>query len=424
MLLGLLSIVPIPWLRRLIGWLIELLMGTIGQSYALKNSAIRRNAMVQRVARDLEWMSLKCQRIAIISHSQGAEVARLLFQAQRRPKVCRWITLGAGIVPLNMLEQEFLTSSKVWPLRITVWGCTLMMLSVLALWLLGSVYGHLWANHPLVVSIAVQPFKAYLVVARFFLLILCWGPPYLYMMGVLFLNKLADKPYETTFLEYIIKSIKIRFSLLPTQVWYDYYASNDPVSELMAGVRVDKSKKYLIFNTRFSFLDHTTYFRNWEQFVAHVALDLFELAGLGRSLHTCWLLLRASKYREKFTWYWMALRFVFLMAFIAAFHYGVFSDHGQDWSELARRVWSQSEGWCPTIKKMWSTGLISTVLIDLRLAFLIAVLYVPVHFYFAMTEKKSKNKLVNDLSGVLLKKRNFGGPPMGNPCSTDASPPS
>ena len=63
-MLGLLAIVQIPLLRRIIGWLIDLLMGTIGQSYSLKNSAIRRSAVVQAAVRDLEWMTLKCRRIS------------------------------------------------------------------------------------------------------------------------------------------------------------------------------------------------------------------------------------------------------------------------------------------------------------------------------------------------------------------------
>ncbi|MGK2913590.1 MAG: hypothetical protein ACSLE5_03880 [Porticoccaceae bacterium] len=109
-LFSVLSLVPIKWVQSAVGWTIDLLMVTIGQSYALKTSAVRCNAIVRDVMKDLEWMEPRCRRIVVVSHSQGAEIARQVFRMRRWPKVKRWVTAGSGILPLAALEKEQLYS--------------------------------------------------------------------------------------------------------------------------------------------------------------------------------------------------------------------------------------------------------------------------------------------------------------------------
>jgi hypothetical protein len=398
LLLGLLGIVPIQWLRQLIGSFVDLLMGTVGQSYALKTSAIRRNAMVRAAARDLEWMATKCRRVAIISHSQGAEVARLLFQAQRYPKVCRWITFGAGIVQLNMLEEKCMNHPNVKFFAYFLKGCTIVTLALLALYAFDSVYGQIWPVLPWVQA----RFDKLITALPFF-------AEYPYIIAYILLLLMCS-------LALTIPPMTLRLRPSMMSKWRDYFASHDPVptGSMFDRYKDEIEKKHIpmpvenrIFNTRFGLLDHTTYFKNWEQFVAPIALDLFELAGLGRCQDTsAQPLQRAAERRDRFTWLRMVLRFLFLIFFAIVLIYEVLRGNGHEWHDLAAAVWNHSQGLWPTLRAIWSSGLISKIMLDLKFPVVVAIVYLLVNIRYQYVEDRSKEHLVNDLAGVLLKERN------------------
>ena len=106
LLIGSTSLAPLRPVKLATSWLVDTLMGTVGQSHVLTKSPIRRNAIVRSVAGNLEWMEENCEKIVVIAHSQGAEIARLVSQSRRWPLVERWISFGPAIKPLNMLDSE------------------------------------------------------------------------------------------------------------------------------------------------------------------------------------------------------------------------------------------------------------------------------------------------------------------------------
>lgn len=230
-----LSLVPIPWLRAILKPVIDVLMGTTGQSYAMVTSELRRSAIVSKVNRQLDWLCSRCEKVVVLAHSQGAEVSRHVIALRARPEVRRFISFGSGVKMLGVLTSEER------PLRHVVCAaCTLVLVPLTFF----------------VVASGVSVWEALLGLYST-----------LVVVGIVF----VDPPgYNPTF----------RASVPMT----DYYASRDPVP---CGPLSDEKdildkvhfKLIEVYNRASALFDHTSYLENTEEFVAPVALDIAELAG-------------------------------------------------------------------------------------------------------------------------------------------------
>jgi hypothetical protein len=102
-----LGAVPIPWVRHLAVALQRLLSTSVGDSFVLVSSPTRGQAIVTRVERDLRWLSDRCQRVAVVAHSQGAAIAhravRRVPPGERR--LAKFVTVGSGQTKLVDLES-------------------------------------------------------------------------------------------------------------------------------------------------------------------------------------------------------------------------------------------------------------------------------------------------------------------------------
>ena len=126
--------------------------------------------------------------------------------------------------------------------------------------------------------------------------------------------------------------------------------------------------QHRIFNTRFALLDHTSYFRNLEQFVAPIALELLRLAGLGtREELEGAELKHASKRRDLLTWWTMLGVDIALFAAAAMAAWVAFgpTQRGAAWLAAARPLWSRPEGLGDRLLAFWREGLVSSVATDL-----------------------------------------------------------
>ena len=404
----LLSALPVDWIRRTVRRLVmDVLLQTVGQSHALMNSLVRRNGIVRSVARDLDWLSARCDNVVVISHSQGAEISRLVFEARRRPNVRKWITLGAGIRPLNLLARDPL-GRMPWE-RSTRGFAHLLNLAaglVLALVAVVALRGFLAAD---------APWPSPLPAAARDTLLLALG-----IVGVALWSVGLQKG-----LVRVNPLLRLRPSVM--RHWDDYAASLDPVSagSLMSGYEipdhVTPPREHVIHNARSVLRDHTGYFRNLEQFVAPVALELFALAGDASTRNAREVCSRfygagpgpgrieaaltdASARRERLTWWRMVTRYVGLYGFAAlVIHTAVGpDDRGTAWRALATEAWRESDALWPSLAALWSSGLVSSVIGDLGPGLLVLTFYAVLRsVVIARASRRSAERLYSDLAGAL-----------------------
>jgi hypothetical protein len=373
----LLSLVPFDAVRGRIRGAVDLLLGTVGQSYALKTSSVRRNAMVRAVIRDLEFVAGKCQRVAVVSHSQGAEVARMVFQSRRWPQVRRWVTFGAGIVPLAMLDEDRE------PDRLGRWASILLqscsvVIAVIAILALADAY---FATRLPWLSQAAL-----------------WSRSYGLALGVAAGAILVVMLLDST------PAWRSDFSRAMFAKWHNYYASHDPVpgGPIQDNPTLDKDQR--IYNTRFGLRDHTTYFDNTEQFVAPVALDFFELAGLGKCVAAAApALANAASRRDNHTWQRMKLRGVALLTFVGIVGWTLFHDsaaRAKAWGGAVSAAWASADGWAAW-GAVWNSGILGSVVIELWAAWALVLAYFVLRpAWSGWWSRRSSGQLFEELAVV------------------------
>jgi hypothetical protein len=103
LLLGIL--IPLPAIRNRAKKLALLLSNTLGDSFVLVSSAVQFDAMVSRVAGDLEWLSERAEHVVVLAHSQGTAVSYWAIRAAHTPRNLRaFVTVGEAIKKLQLIR--------------------------------------------------------------------------------------------------------------------------------------------------------------------------------------------------------------------------------------------------------------------------------------------------------------------------------
>jgi hypothetical protein len=74
------ALLPIPRIDRAVRWVMVKLSAILGDSYVLAHCPAAFAAMRSRIARDLGWLQDRCNRVAVVGHSQGAAIAHQVLQ--------------------------------------------------------------------------------------------------------------------------------------------------------------------------------------------------------------------------------------------------------------------------------------------------------------------------------------------------------
>jgi hypothetical protein len=234
-------------LRPVVAPIQRWISGVIGDTFVLLNSRFQFQAMVSKVRQDIGWLSRRCEVLVVIAHSQGAAVAHEAVQQAREPKLERLITFGSAVSRLKALRYVLdnapgmLTASSL----VTM---TALMLAGLYLWSLLAAGGSL-----------------------FYAVVGIWS------LGIL----LAFSAYMMPF---TLKGIneqchaKQRFGLSAPAEWDDYYATSDPVpnGSMLDGTHYTKRDRE-VHNQANVFRDHSSYWRNLDQFGIAVVQTLMRL---------------------------------------------------------------------------------------------------------------------------------------------------
>jgi hypothetical protein len=100
---SLLAIIPIGRVRRAVFAVLRSIAGVVGDAYGQLRSPIQRAAFERAVLDAMQWLRPKCERLAVIAHSQGAAVAHGALRGGE-PKADLLVTVGAGITKLEALR--------------------------------------------------------------------------------------------------------------------------------------------------------------------------------------------------------------------------------------------------------------------------------------------------------------------------------
>jgi hypothetical protein len=137
----LLALVPVARLRDFLLRLQMRMAAVIGDSYVLLGSSLGSSAVVSRVRDDLDWLASRCERVALVAHSQGAAVAHRLIESLERErdeadpaertdglldKLSVYFSFGSGLGKLHDIQEAMAGGGR------TLWLGFVLMASVLA----------------------------------------------------------------------------------------------------------------------------------------------------------------------------------------------------------------------------------------------------------------------------------------------------
>jgi hypothetical protein len=322
-LLLVIGLIPLPRVRSLVGAIQRRLAWSVGDSFVLVDSPIQRAAIIGQVRRDLAWLAGKCQRIAVIAHSQGAAAAHAAVREDPPPQLRLLVTLGSGVNKLSALQAIQASPARWMPWRAsagilmlgvslptvlrTMWTADLplglvmlgivflafMVLSVLLLSLsaeqrlsdkpanpapspsasqVGSVRSTAkWIEIVLGIAILLA-----LVVLTIWLLHDVGGMAWIFWGGFLLLQRGLAAAWD-----WQPNPEDVR---LPRGVaWLDVFASADPVPNgplFPAGTSTAPLRSEEVANRGSAVSDHTTYWASSDEFVGLVAGAVARVDGL------------------------------------------------------------------------------------------------------------------------------------------------
>jgi tetratricopeptide (TPR) repeat protein len=99
-----LGLLPGPT-RRAAAWIQRLLASYVGDSMVFVGNDVVAAEIFTRVRTDLEWLVPRCQRIAIVAHSQGGAVAHEVLRRFPRLPADVFVSVGSGLRKLSEIRR-------------------------------------------------------------------------------------------------------------------------------------------------------------------------------------------------------------------------------------------------------------------------------------------------------------------------------
>ena len=253
---------PIPQIDRAVRWTIVKISSTLGDIYVLAHCPVQYAAMLTKVAQDLRLLQRKCERVAVVAHSQGAAIAhQVLKDNDYDPDsgdLRAFITSGQGISKLHLLQHMDWDPQYA---RVAWWTRTLVTFGLACAGL--PAFALLMSNW---LSAAV--FRALTTLA--FSIPLIVGGLFIVALGVICTTRKLKAVVEK---DLPLPPACTRFT------WTDYYASADPVSNGPL-IDPDSDKCTLprpcneIYSSGSLVTDHNGYLRNRDQFLSKLLNNL------------------------------------------------------------------------------------------------------------------------------------------------------
>jgi Ca2+/Na+ antiporter len=297
LILSVLALIPLPNIRSMLSGVLLRLTGVVGDTYVFVENKAQQAAIITEVCRDLRWLSERCEKVAVLAHSQGAAVATRALHAAGVRNAELLLTYGSGIAKIE--EIECISERSPDDFRAAYLTIPLSLIGVIAAARVALQYTfdlHAWLG-------------------------MFWA-----LMAVLYLFLMLQRAreYQGTVAERI-RSLGFR-ATNPELTWHDIYSTADLVPGGHLG-DIPGLCSHRIVNRRSWLVDHTTYWQNTSQFLPRVAIRLAALTGLHSVLrpeirqNICRV---AREHHRRVAWLVRARRATFAAALLAPV---VFLDH-------------------------------------------------------------------------------------------------
>jgi len=281
-LMRVLASLPIPKLSGAVKSFGVRLSTSLGDSFALVESPAGFDAMLTAINRDLAWLALRCQSVAIVAHSQGAVLAHHALRRHRPLNLKLFITCGSGLGKVHDIQRLRKLPGEAW----TSWFISLMSLVTVA--------GLVSILFP---GVEIAPVDGWLLLATSYL----WIP-------LLLLTALSSG-------ERVLSHARKEKELYITGMgdlasgfeWIDFYTASDPVPN---GPIFNRAPPWLKSRRLWSkcsvFRDHSSYRENVHGFLAPLFQELAKLSGtLAPLVEEHGLNLRANLARSRWRAGWL-----------------------------------------------------------------------------------------------------------------------
>lgn len=253
---------PIPKIRDLIGSVQRTLAATVGDSYVFVGQHVAGGAIKSRVRTALGWLSERCERVAIVAHSQGGAVAHEIVRSDPLSQCDYLLTFGSGLRKLTEIRDAVRAPGQRW-----LWATSCVALGA-------SVTYYYLLQHFEVLSRDIYYWTG--IGTATVLILLAMTSMWRRKSG-----KHTDRKKQWIADQQAYLS---RYRLpQPNRVrWLDQYASADPVPNgaLLDTYVPEEMRSREVHNQASMLSDHTAYWRNLDDFVARLSFDLLDLANL------------------------------------------------------------------------------------------------------------------------------------------------
>lgn len=240
-----LALIPVPAVRRFIAVVLQHATLILGDSYGLVANETQRGAILTRFQSTVDWLQARCDRLAIVAHSQGTAVVHAAVQGAFIKRPALLITFGSGLAKLAQLRRCELHNSA--HLAAAAWIVPTALLTIyLIAWL------NLNQDH-----------------RQDGLIIVAWALGF----ACLWCMVMASMAWYGTRVD---SNASQRPLAGQPGRWIDLYASSDPVpqGDLREYLPACDMTSECIVNRRSLLADHGSYWKNKPEFVTRVAAEL------------------------------------------------------------------------------------------------------------------------------------------------------
>jgi hypothetical protein len=250
---SLVALIPIGRLRDSVYSALRKIAGIIGDSYVYVHEPIQRAAIIEATEKALLWLDARCEKIAVIAHSQGAAVAHRALRQSGTPRVQRLITFGEGIGKLQALMI-----AEAGPAGALV--CAGLAAPLLCIGMVWSV--RLWQLDVFGITHVAAPVAVLAVGA--FCLVRTW---------ISVRRTLAQMHAHGQ--QWTMRNAQ------PELRWYDFYGTRDPVPNgpLSCSIFLPEVRGRAVRVLHSVWADHTAYWRSKADFMPSVIRQLDTIAG-------------------------------------------------------------------------------------------------------------------------------------------------
>ncbi|MEM6375909.1 MAG: hypothetical protein AAF686_06670 [Pseudomonadota bacterium] len=265
-ILALIAFLPIGIVQDVVGRIFATLSGTVGHSFAFIESTVRRRAITSKVSTDLDWLDDNCDRLSILSHSQGVAVIGEVLKSRQWFNVRQWNMMGSGLRALRVLKHE---SNAIYN-KVAIWfvAASLAIVALLVFVLFWQGVGQAPLN---ILNFSIAFGSIYLSLLVFVMIIAGAGTEIGGSLRGSSLNGAREynSTHDPVSMGRQFNDADKQYIMQKNQEVFDFYGDKRPLERI---------ESHQVFNRGSTILDHSRYMENTEEVTSCLVFDILSLA--------------------------------------------------------------------------------------------------------------------------------------------------